>query len=52
MKITIVGASAVGASCAEYIAIKNFASEIVLIDIKRRFSRKGSNGLNANCFFE
>ena len=34
MKITIVGAGAVGASCAEYIAIKNFASEIVLIDIK------------------
>ncbi|HSR61242.1 MAG TPA: malate dehydrogenase [Robiginitalea sp.] len=34
MKITIVGAGAVGASCAEYIAIKNFASEVVLIDIK------------------
>ncbi len=34
MKITIVGAGAVGASCAEYIAIKNFASEVVLLDIK------------------
>ena len=34
MKVTIVGAGAVGASCAEYIAIKNFASEVVLIDIK------------------
>jgi len=34
MKVTIVGACAVGASCAEYIAIKNFASEIVLVDIK------------------
>jgi malate dehydrogenase len=34
MKVTIVGAGAVGASCAEYIAIKNFASEIVLLDIK------------------
>lgn len=34
MKITVVGAGAVGASCAEYIAIKNFASEVVLIDIK------------------
>lgn len=34
MKVTIVGAGAVGASCAEYIAIKNFASEIVLVDIK------------------
>jgi malate dehydrogenase len=34
MKITVVGAGAVGASCAEYIAIKNFASEVVLLDIK------------------
>ena len=34
MKITIVGAGAVGASCAEYIAIKDFASEVVLLDIK------------------
>jgi malate dehydrogenase len=38
MKITIVGAGAVGASCAEYIAIKNFASEVVLIDIKEDFA--------------
>ena len=34
MKVTIVGAGAVGASCAEYIAIKDFASEVVLLDIK------------------
>ncbi|WP_088341639.1 malate dehydrogenase [Robiginitalea sediminis] len=34
MKVTIVGAGAVGASCAEYIAMKNFASEVVLLDIK------------------
>ena len=34
MKVTIVGAGAVGASCAEYIAIKDFASEIVIVDIK------------------
>ena len=38
MKVTIVGAGAVGASCAEYIAIKNFASEIVLVDIKEGFA--------------
>ena len=38
MKITIVGAGAVGASCAEYIAIKNFASEVILLDIKENFS--------------
>mgnify|MGYP001246488432 FL=1 len=34
MKITVVGAGAVGASCAEYIALKNFASEVVILDIK------------------
>jgi len=38
MKITIVGAGAVGASCAEYIAIKNFVSEVVLVDIKEHFA--------------
>ena len=38
MKVTIVGAGAVGASCAEYIALKNFASEVVLIDIKEGFA--------------
>ena len=38
MKITVVGAGAVGASCAEYIAIKNFASEVVLLDIKKDFA--------------
>ncbi len=38
MKVTIVGAGAVGASCAEYIAIKNFASEVVLVDIKENFA--------------
>ena len=38
MKITVVGAGAVGASCAEYIAIKDFASEVVLIDIKEGFA--------------
>jgi len=38
MKVTVVGAGAVGASCAEYIAIKNFASEVVLIDIKEDYA--------------
>ncbi len=38
MKVTIVGAGAVGASCAEYVAIKDFAEEIVLIDIKEGFA--------------
>ncbi|AXT19274.1 malate dehydrogenase [Flavobacteriaceae bacterium AU392] len=38
MKVTVVGAGAVGASCAEYIAIKNFASEVALLDIKEGFA--------------
>ena len=38
MKVTVVGAGAVGASCAEYIAIKNFASEVVILDIKENFA--------------
>ena len=38
MKVTVVGAGAVGASCAEYIAMKNFASDIVLVDIKENFA--------------
>ena len=38
MKVTVVGAGAVGASCTEYIAIKNFASEVVLLDIKEGYA--------------
>lgn len=38
MKVTVVGAGAVGASCAEYIAIKDFASEVVVLDIKEGFA--------------
>ena len=45
MKVTIVGAGAVGASCAEYIALKNFCSEVVLIDIKDGFAEGKSMDL-------
>ncbi len=38
MKVTIVGAGNVGASCAEYISIKEIASEVVLLDIKDGFA--------------
>ncbi len=38
MKVTVVGAGAVGASCAEYVAIKNFVSEVVLLDIKENYA--------------
>ena len=37
-KISIIGAGNVGASCAEYIAMKDFASEVVLLDIKENFA--------------
>ena len=38
LKVTVIGAGAVGASCAEYIAMKDFASEVVLVDIKEGFA--------------
>ena len=34
MKITVIGAGAVGATCADNIARKELASELVLLDIK------------------
>jgi len=37
-KISVIGAGNVGASCAEYIAMKNFASEVVILDIKENFA--------------
>ena len=38
MKVTIVGAGNVGASCAEYILIKQIANEVILLDIKDGFA--------------
>ena len=38
MKVTVIGAGAVGASCAEYIAIKDFASQVVLLDVKENLA--------------
>lgn len=38
MKITVVGAGAVGATCADNIARKELASELVLVDIKEGFA--------------
>jgi malate dehydrogenase len=38
MKVTIVGAGNVGATCADAIAYRKIASEIVLIDIKEGFA--------------
>lgn len=38
MKVSIIGAGNVGASCAEYIAINKIANEVVLLDIKEGLS--------------
>ena len=38
MKVTIVGAGNVGATCADAIAYQGMASEVVLLDIKERFA--------------
>lgn len=38
MKVTVVGAGAVGATCADNIARKELADELVLVDIKEGFA--------------
>ncbi len=38
MKVSVVGAGNVGASCAEYIALNRIASEVVILDIKENFA--------------
>lgn len=38
MKISVIGAGNVGATCANVLALKNFATEVVLLDIKEGVS--------------
>ena len=38
MKVTIVGAGNVGATCADVIAYRGIASEVVVLDIKEGFA--------------
>ncbi len=38
MKVSIIGAGNVGASCAEYISISKIANEVVILDIKEGLS--------------
>ncbi|MDI9342632.1 MAG: malate dehydrogenase [Sediminibacterium sp.] len=38
MKVSIIGAGNVGATCAEYIALNRIASEVVILDIKDNFA--------------
>ena len=44
MKVTVVGAGNVGATVANVIALKKFASEVVLIDRGWRYERLCSYG--------
>ncbi len=37
-KVSVIGAGNVGASCAEYIAVRGIASEVVILDIKENFA--------------
>lgn len=46
MKISVIGAGNVGASCAEYIAMKDLANELVLLDIKEGFAEGKAMDLN------
>ena len=38
MKVSVIGAGNVGATCAEYIALNSIASEVVILDIKENFA--------------
>ena len=38
MKVTVIGAGNVGASCAEYISQNEIASEVIILDIKEGFA--------------
>jgi malate dehydrogenase len=49
MKITVVGAGAVGATCADNIARKGFASEVVLLDIKEGFAEGKALDMTQTC---
>jgi malate dehydrogenase len=51
MKVTIVGAGNVGATCADAIAYRRIASEIVLVDIREGFAEgKALCTLSENLF--
>ncbi|MDX5404746.1 MAG: malate dehydrogenase [Bacteroidota bacterium] len=46
MKISVIGAGNVGASVAEYVALKELADEVVLLDIKEGFAEGKAMDLN------
>ena len=44
MKITVVGAGNVGATCADVLATREVAKEVILVDIKEGFAEGKSFG--------
>ena len=38
MKISVIGSGNVGATCANVLALKNFATEVVMVDIRPGFT--------------
>jgi malate dehydrogenase len=46
MKISVIGAGNVGASAAEYIAMKDLADQVILLDIKEGFAEGKAMDLN------
>lgn len=49
MKITVVGAGAVGATCADNIARKELCKELVIVDIKEGFAEGKALDLTQTC---
>ncbi len=52
MKVTVVGAGAVGTTCADNIARKQIANEVVLLDIKEGFAEGKAMDLNQTAQIE
>src|SRR6476469_11242361 len=49
MKVTVVGAGAVGATCADNIARKELAAELVLLDIKEGLAEGKAQDMMQTC---
>lgn len=52
MKVTVVGAGAVGATCADNIARKQLCDELVIVDIKEGFAQGKAMDLNQTAQLE
>ena len=52
MKVTVVGAGAVGTTCADNIARKQICDELVLVDIKEGYAEGKAMDLNQTAQIE